>query len=77
MIEITPKPENQPYAIIFRVHNKQKKLSVCMEYNLEIVCSVRLMMNDTPSTRKSTLCCNITTNKQKTNKKIDLHGKQF
>ena len=46
----------QPYAIIFRVNNKQKKLS---ENNLEIVCGVRQMMNDTPSTGKSTLCCNI------------------
>ena len=27
------KPENQPYAMIFRVHNKEKKLS---ENNLEI-----------------------------------------
>ena len=51
-----PKPENQPYVIIFRVRNKQKKWS---ENNLEIVCGVRPMMNDTSSTRKSTLCCNI------------------
>ena len=50
------KPENQPSTRIFRVHNKQKKLS---ENNLEIVCGVRPMMNDTPSTGKSTLCCNI------------------
>ena len=50
------KPENQPYAIIFRVHNKQKKLS---ENNFEIVCGVRPMMNDAPSTGKLTLCCNI------------------
>ena len=42
-----PKPENQPYDIIFRVYNKQKKLSVCMENNLDIVCGVR---PDTPST---------------------------
>ena len=45
------KPENQPYATTFRVYNKQKKLS---ENNLEIVCGVRPMMNDTPSTGKST-----------------------
>ena len=50
------KPENQPHAIIFRVHNKQKKLS---ENNLEIVCGVRPMMNDTPRTGKSNSCCNI------------------
>ena len=54
-----PKLENQPYAIIFWVHTKQKKLSICMENNLEIACVVHSMMNDTPSTRKSTLCCNI------------------
>ena len=54
-----PKPENQPYATIFRVHNNQKKLSVSMENNLDIVCGVLPMMNDTPSTGKSTLCCNI------------------
>ena len=38
-----------------------------MENNLEIVCGVRPMMNDTPSTGKSTLCCNISIihNKQK------------
>ena len=68
------KPENQPFAIC-EVHNKQKKLS---ESNLEIVCGVRPMMNDTPSTGKSTLCCNISitpphphtphTTKQKQNK---------
>ena len=61
------KPENQPYAIIFRVHNKQNKLSVCMENNLEIVCGVRPKMNDTLGTGKSTLCCyiSIIDNKQK------------
>ena len=62
-----PKPENQPYVIIFYVHNKQKKLPVCMENNSDIVCGVRPMMNDTPSTGKSTLCCNISTTQQ-TNK---------
>ena len=65
-----PKPENQPYTI-FRVHNKQKKLSVCMENNSDIVCGMRHMMNDTPITGKSTSCCNISitqqTNKEKKN----------
>ena len=65
-----PKPENQPYAVIFRVHNKQKKLSVCVENNSDIVCGVRPMINDSPiSTGKSTLYCNISftqqTNKEK------------
>ena len=64
-----PKPENQPYAIIFRVHNKQKKLSFCVENNSDIVCGVRPMINDSPiSTGKSTLCCkhfDYTTNKQR------------
>ena len=44
------------FLSFFRVHNKQTKLS---ENNLEIVCGVRSMMNDTPSTGKSTLSCNI------------------
>ena len=72
------KQEDQPYAIIFRVHSKQKKLFACMKNNLDIICGVRPVMNDTPSTGKSTFCCNISitqqTNKQKT---IYLHGKQF
>ena len=63
-----PKPENQPYAIIFRATPPTHKLSVCMENQLDIVCIVHYMMNDTPSTGKSTLCCNISitlqTNKQ-------------
>ena len=67
MLEITPKPENQPYAMIFRVH-KQTKEMICLHGkqfgDCFVVCSVRLLMNDTPSTGKSTLCCNITTNNQ-------------
>ena len=43
MLEITPKPENQPYAIIFRVQNIQKKLSVYIENNLEFVVCVWFM----------------------------------
>ena len=62
------KPENQPYAIIFRAPPPHKqKLSVCMENQLDIACVVHYMMNDTPSTGKLTLCCNIS-NSHQTNK---------
>ena len=71
-----PKPENQPYAIIFRVHNKQKKLSVCVENNSDIVCGVRPMINDSPiSTGKSTLCCNISITQQTKKEKMKTKNK--
>ena len=71
-----PKPENQPYAIIFRVHNKQKKLSVCVENNSDIVCGVRPMINDSPiSTGKSTLCCNISITQQTNKEKMKTKNK--
>ena len=52
-----PVPENQRYAVTFRLHTKQtNKLFICMENNFEIVCGVRSIKNDTLSTGKSTLC---------------------
>ena len=69
MMDGTPKTGKSTVCHNIWVHNKSKKLSVCMENNLEIVCGVCLMMNDTPSTGKSTLCCNVSITQQ-TKKKI-------